>query len=347
MYNVETINLAIAVLSFLALLGIVFITYRMLFRFLRKKAGRTRGKADDFILNLFRIPILWLVFWVLLKIFTRFFLQELNFYAYLQHTNTILLIFSFAWIAIQSIKAGAAYMQGKLDIGIPDNLAARKNLTQIKVFKAILNSAIVLVALAASLMTFEQARSIGISILTSAGIAGIIIGFAAQKSIGLILSGIQLAITQPVRLDDVVIVEGEWGRIEEITLTYVVVRIWDERRMILPVSYFLEKPFQNWTRTGSEIMGTIFLYVDYNFPVTELRKSLPEMVENDKNWDHRVLNLQVTDSKENYMEIRILVSSSDASKNWDLRTALREKLISHISVNYPWAFPKIRLVPPA
>ena len=149
---------------------------------------------------------------------------------------------------------------------------ARKSLTQIKVFKAIANSIVVIIALSASLMTFEQARTIGVSLLTSAGVVGIIVGFAAQKSIGMILAGIQIAITQPIRLDDVVIVEGEWGRIEEITLTYVVVKIWDERRMILPVSYFLEKPFQNWTRTGANITGTIFLYVDYSFPVENIRK---------------------------------------------------------------------------
>lgn len=347
LYKAESVNLFIAVASFVVLLVSLYVLYRVLFRILKKRASLTNRKADDFILNLFRIPVLWLIFWFLLKIFTRFFLQELNFYAYLQHINTLLLIISFAWIAIQSIKAAAIYLQGKLDIESPDNLSARRNLTQIKVFKTILNSIIVMLALAVSLMTFDEARSIGVSILTSAGIAGIIIGFAAQKSIGLILSGIQLAITQPVRLDDVVIVENEWGRIEEITLTYVVVRIWDERRLILPVSYFLEKPFQNWTRTGSAIMGTIFLYVDYSFPLAELRDALPAMVESDKNWDRRVLNLQVTDSKENYMEIRILVSSSDASKNWDLRTALREKLIGHISANYPWAFPKIRLMPNA
>jgi small-conductance mechanosensitive channel len=178
-----------------------------------------------------------------------------------------LLIFSIAWISIQFVRAGAYYLQGKLDIGTADNLNARSRLTQIKVFKGIVNSLIIIIALSIGLLTFEQVRTIGISLLTSAGIIGIIVGFAAQKSIGMILAGIQLAITQPIRLDDVVIVEGEWGRIEEITLTYVVVKIWDERRLVLPVTWFLEKPFQNWTRTGSEITGTIFLYVDFGFPV--------------------------------------------------------------------------------
>ena len=192
-------------------------------------------------------------------------------------------------------------------------------------------------------MTFEQAKTIGVSLLTSAGIIGIIVGFAAQKSIGMMLAGIQLAVTQPIRLDDVVIVEGEWGRIEEITLTYVVVKIWDERRLILPVTWFLEKPFQNWTRTNADIIGTIFLYVDYSFPVKSIRTALPDMLKGNPNWDGRVLNVQVTKSTEQYKEIRVLLSSADASKNWNLRTAIREKLVGFINVNYPDTFAKIRI----
>jgi small-conductance mechanosensitive channel len=211
------------------------------------------------------------------------------------------------------------------------------------VFKNIANSIIVIIAIAVSLLTFEQARTIGLSLLTSAGIVGIIIGFAAQKSIGMILAGIQIAITQPIRLDDVVIVEEEWGRIEEITLTYVVVKIWDERRLVLPVSYFLEKPFQNWTRNSADILGTIFLYVDYSFPVESIRAALPDMLKENPDWDRRVMNVQVTNTTEQHKEIRVLLSSSDASKNWDLRTAIREKLIDFINVNYPDTFVKIRI----
>lgn len=153
----------------------------------------------------------------------------------------------------------------------------------IKVFNNIANTIVITLAFAAALLTFEQARGIGVSLLTSAGVVGLIVGFAAQKSIGMILSGIQLAITQPIRLDDVVVLEGEWGRIEEITLTYVVVKIWDERRLVLPINYFLEKPFQNWTRTTSSIMGTVFIFVDYGFPVDELRNELPNMLQGNKN----------------------------------------------------------------
>jgi small-conductance mechanosensitive channel len=157
---------------------------------------------------------------------------------------------------------------------------------------------------------------------------------------------VQIAITQPIRLDDVVIVEGEWGRIEEITLTYVVVRIWDERRLVLPVSYFIEKPFQNWTRTSSNILGTVFLYTDYSVPVDALRKQLDVFLKNHPKWDGRVANIQVTDTKERYMELRILLSSVDSSRNWDLRVDIREKMIDFLNKEYPDCFAKTRILTP-
>lgn len=341
--NSDTLKLVIATSSFIVLLIIIFFIYRYLFRIFKKKAFKTDSQLDDFILNLFRIPALWILYWVLLKIFSYLYLSELPLFPYLKHINSLLIIFSFAWISIQFIKAVAYYLQRKLDIGASDNLRARKNLTQVKVFMGIANSIIVVVAIAAGLLTFEQAKTIGLSLLTSAGIAGIIIGFAAQKSIGLILAGIQIAITQPIRLDDVVIVEGEWGRIEEITLTYVVVKIWDERRLMLPVTYFLEKPFQNWTRTSANILGTIFLYVGYDLPAKALRDFIPGILKENQNWDGRVFNVQVTNTNHLYKELRILLSSSDASKNWDLRTEVREQVLDFIQANYPECFVKIRL----
>jgi small-conductance mechanosensitive channel len=339
----ETFRIIVTIISFIALLVIIFFIYRYFFLFLRKKVSRTPGRLDDFVLDLFKIPALWLFYWILLKIFTHIFLSNLPFFPLLLHIDSLLLIFSIAWISIQFVRAGAYYLQGKLDIGTADNLNARSRLTQIKVFKGIVNSLIIIIALSIGLLTFEQVRTIGISLLTSAGIIGIIVGFAAQKSIGMILAGIQLAITQPIRLDDVVIVEGEWGRIEEITLTYVVVKIWDERRLVLPVTWFLEKPFQNWTRTGSEITGTIFLYVDFGFPVDSIRVALPEMLKGNPDWDGRLWNVQVTKITEQFKEVRVLLSSVDATKNWDLRAAIRENLIDFINKNYPDTFAKIRV----
>jgi small-conductance mechanosensitive channel len=343
-FNSETVKLGIATVSFILLLVIIFFIYKYLVIFFKKKLFLTSGKLTGFIIDLLRIPALWAVYWILLKIFTYIFLSNYPLYPYLLHINTLLIIFSIAWIATRLIKAGAYYLQNKLDVVSSDNLSARKRLTQIKVLIALSNSMIIVIAIAVGLLTFEKARTIGLSLLTSAGIIGIVVGFAAQKSLGLILAGIQIAFTQPIRLDDIVVVEGEWGRIEEITLTYVVVKIWDERRLILPVTWFLEKPFQNWTRTNSDITGSIFLYLDYSFPVEKIREAMPGMLKGNKDWDGRIWNVQVTNSTEQYKEVRILVSSADSSKNWDLKTELREKLIDFINENYPDSFAKIRIL---
>jgi len=339
----DLINLIIATFSFTALLVFVYFVYKYLFKYFKRRVYKTPGKLDESIIELFKIPALWVIYWVLLKIFTNIFLSDWLFYPYLMHINELLLLFVITWIAIKFVRLGSWYIQSKLDITVSDNLYARKRLTQVNVFAGIANSIIITIALAVALLTFEAARNIGVSLLTSAGVIGIIVGFAAQKSIGMILAGIQLAITQPITIDDVVIVEGEWGRIEEITLTYVVVKIWDERRMILPVNWFLEKPFQNWTRSSSAIIGTIFLYVDYDFPVESIRSVLPEMLKENTDWDRQTVNVQVTNSTERFKEVRILLSSIDSSKNWDLRTHIREQLIDFINVNYPDSFAKIRI----
>lgn len=339
----DVYRIMIALVAFVLLFLTIYIVSRYIFKRLKKHVAKTPGKLDDFILELFRIPALWLVFWLLFKVFSIVSLDKFSFSGAITHVNDIFLIITVAWILSKFIKAGTYYLQNKLDINQKDNLNARKSLTQIKVFQRIANTIIVIVAISVSLLTFSQARTIGLSLLTSAGIFGIIVGFAAQKSLGMILAGIQIAITQPIRLDDVVIVEGEWGRIEEITLTYVVVKIWDERRLVLPVNYFLEKPFQNWTRSNADIIGSIFLYVDYSFPVDSLREILPAMLEGNTDWDKRVLNVQVTNTTEFHKEVRVLLSSPDASKNWDLRTFVREKIIDFVCSSYPESFAKIRV----
>lgn len=341
--NEEMVRIAIATVSFLAFLILVFFIYRYFISIIKRRVAHSNLKIDTFVVELFKVPALWLIYWILLKIFSYIFLSSLYLFPYLQHINTLLFIFFITWISIQFIKVGEYYLLRKYDLAVADNLKARKNLTQIKVFKGIANSIIILVAISISLLTFKEARTIGLSLLTSAGIIGIIVGFAAQKSLGLILAGIQIAITQPIRLDDVVIVEGEWGRIEEITLTYVVVKIWDERRLVLPITWFLEKPFQNWTRTNANIIGTVFINVDYTFPVESIRTILPDLLKNNTDWDGRVVNVQVTKATEQYKEIRVLLSSSNSSKNWNLRAEIREKIIDFINEKYPETFAKIRI----
>ena len=181
------------------------------------------------------------------------------------------------------------------------------------------------------------------SILTSAGIAGIILGLSAQKVFGTIFAGIQIAIAQPIRLDDVVIVEGEWGRIEEIKLTYVVVQIWDKRRLVLPTTYFIEKPFQNWTRNSSDILGTVYIYTDFDLPIEKLREELTRLLNATELWDRKVNVIQVTNMTEKTMELRALMSAEDAPTAWDLRVYARENLIKYIKENYPGSLPRTRL----
>jgi small-conductance mechanosensitive channel len=192
------------------------------------------------------------------------------------------------------------------------------------------------------LTVFDSVRALGRSILASAGVAGIIIGIAAQRTLATLLAGVQIAFTQPIRLDDVVIVEGEWGRVEEITLTYVVVAIWDLRRMVLPITYFIEKPFQNWTRASADLLGSVFLYMDYSVPIAPLRAELDRILEGSKLWDRKVKVLQVTDAKEHTIELRILVSAADSSIAWDLRCDVREKMVDFLQRNFPDALPHSR-----
>ncbi len=191
-------------------------------------------------------------------------------------------------------------------------------------------------------MNFENFRHIGTSLLASAGVAGLIIGFAAQRTIANVLAGFQIALSQPIRIDDVVIVENEWGRIEEITLTYVVVAIWDMRRLVLPISYFIEQPFQNWTRTSADILGTVFLYVDYTIPINEIRKELGRILQQSEYWDGKVWRLHTTEAKEQTVEIRALMSAPDSGAAWELRCEVREKLIEFVQKNYPDGLPKFR-----
>jgi small-conductance mechanosensitive channel len=192
------------------------------------------------------------------------------------------------------------------------------------------------------LMTFPRIKSLGTTILASAGIIGVVVGLAAQRTIGTFIAGLQIAFSQPIRVDDVVIVENEWGRIEEITLTYVVVKIWDLRRLIVPITYFIEKPFQNWTRVTADILGTVFIYVDYTVPFDAVREQLQRILNASELWDKKVCVLQVTNTTERTVELRALMSAPDASTAWSLRCEVREKLIDFIQKKYPKALPRLR-----
>lgn len=264
---------------------------------------------------------------------------------YLHKLFYVSLIMALAFLLVKVVEFIKSILYARFDVNVKDNLNERIARTQIDFLQKVATVLIFFIAGAIALMSFARVRELGTSILASAGIAGLIIGLAAQKSIANLLAGFQIAFTQPIRLDDVVIVENEWGRIEEITLTYVVVRIWDQRRLVLPISYFLEKPFQNWTRVSADIMGTVFVYTDYTVPLEELRKELARILaqEGKPLWDGKVGLIQVTNATIQGIELRILVSTANASLGWELRCLVREQMISFIQRNYPESLPKIRL----
>ncbi len=255
---------------------------------------------------------------------------------------SILLILGLAWLAVRIIQSLSDIVLLRYDISAADNLKARAVYTQVDVLVKIAFVIVAVIAVASMLMTFDAMRQVGVSLLASAGIVGIIAGFAAQRSLSTLFAGIQIAITQPIRLDDVVIVEGEWGRIEEITLTYVVVRIWDLRRLVLPITYFIENPFQNWTRTSAEILGTVFIYTDYSVPVEAIRQELQRLLQQAPEWDGKVCGVQMTNATERTVEIRALMSAADSGRAWDLRCFIREKLIEFIRREYPQSLPRFR-----
>ncbi len=255
----------------------------------------------------------------------------------------ILLIVASVNFLIRVVYALEAIFLDRYNIDKEDNRKERKVITQLNFMKRVVIVSLVMLGLAVILLSFEEGRKYGQTLLTSAGVASIIIGLAAQKSIANFFAGIQIAFTQPIKIDDAVVVEGEWGWIEEINLTYVVVRIWDWRRLILPITYFIEKPFQNWTRNKGEIIGTVFLHLDYRTPIEPLRAKLSEILKAETKWDGNVDNLQVVDTKEYTVVVRALMSAKNSPTAWDLRCSVREKLINFLQEEYPESLPVQRI----
>jgi small-conductance mechanosensitive channel len=246
------------------------------------------------------------------------------------------------WIALTVLHIAADLYLMRFRLDVEDNLLARKHVTQVRVLERVMDVVIVLITVGFALMTFDAVRQYGVTLFASAGVAGIIAGLAARPVLTNFLAGVQLAVAQPIRIDDTVIVENESGNVEEITFSYVVVRLWDLRRMVVPLSYFIEKPFQNWTRTGGELIGSVFLYVDHTAPVDAIRQKLSEIASQSKLWNGKVLNLQVSDCKESTIELRALISANSAPAVWDLRCEVREKLIDFLQREYPSALPRRR-----
>lgn len=247
------------------------------------------------------------------------------------------------WLLVQLLKAGEVITVREYDPSQDSNLNQRKFVTQVKFIRRAVALSVVVIGVSLLLLSFQGSRKVGLSVLTSAGIVSVVIGFAAQKSLASLLAGIQIAFSQQIRLDDAVVVENEWGRIEEINLTTVVVRLWDRRRLILPITYFVETPFQNWTRTESSITGTVILYLDYNVPIQTVRQKARELAEADPLWDGQVFAVQVTDTTPTGIVVRVLVSAPDASSAFDLRCHIREALITFLKAEHPESLPQTRI----
>ena len=264
----------------------------------------------------------------------------------LRHAVTIALIAAMTWLGVRGISGIQRAVTLRHPSNIEDNLRARSVQTQARVLARTAIFLVGLLGVAAALMTFPSVRQLGASLLASAGVAGIVIGFAARPVLSNLLAGLQIAMAQPIRLDDVVIVQGEWGRIEEITGTYVVVRIWDERRLVIPLQWFIENPFENWTRTTSQIIGSVFLWVDYSLPLAPLRQELERLIHAAPQWDGRTCVLQVTDADSRAMQVRVLVSARDSGSAWDLRCKVREGLVDFLQREFPQQLPKLRVDAP-
>ena len=258
----------------------------------------------------------------------------------------ILFVLSLAWLAMRVVKAINLSLGARLDLDKADNLSERKLLTQVGLMQRIVNVGIVLVALAAIFLHFESFRRVGTGLLASAGVAGIVLGVAAQRVLSNLFAGIQIAITQPIRVDDVVVVEGEWARVEEITLTYGVVRIWDLRRLVLPISYFIETPFQNWTRSSARVVGTVMMHTDYSVPVDAVRAEVGRIVEASEHYDGDSWRLHVTDLSERGVQMRVTATALNADHAWELRCEIRESLLKWLRTTHPDALPRTRLIFP-
>jgi small-conductance mechanosensitive channel len=338
--NWKSIILVVGILVGAIIFGLII--HFIVFRILSRLSKRTSTKIDDSLIKHTRRPFKYLMVLLAINIAIPLLnLQPGAVYIFNSIFRSIFII-SAAWLMIGLSIAGEEIILSRYNINSSDNLKARAIYTQTQMIRKIFAAVIIILAIALILMGFDSFRQLGTGILASAGIASVVIGLAAQKIFGNFLAGIQIAFTQPIRIDDVVIVENEWGKIEEITLTYVVVRVWDLRRLVLPISYFIEKPFQNWTKTSANILGAIFIYTDYTIQVEVLRQELNRILKNSEKWDGKVCGLQVTDAKEHTLELRALVSAADASLAWDLRCDVREKLIDFIQKNYAGAMPKTR-----
>ena len=323
---------------------VVVVAHRIAFAILVRVARRTATRLDDILAARLRRPTLWLAVGVAMAALAPG-LDPSPYWAGIWRRAVGLLAPAvIGWVVLALITAYRDVAQARFDITVADNLTARRRRTRISILHRIAVVLLGVVVFCLMLMSIPSVRSIGVTLMASAGLAGLAIGAAAQPALKNLIAGVQMAFTEPIRLDDVVVIEGEWGKIEQIRLTYVVVKAWDERRLVVPVSKFLENSFQNWTRETSQLLGSVLWYVDPAVDVPRLRAKLGEIVTASERWDGRFWNMQVTDIKpEGWVELRGLMTAKDASMSFDLRCEAREALLAYIRDDMPEAAPRTRL----
>jgi small-conductance mechanosensitive channel len=323
-------------------LALAFGLRRLLFAAVARGARRTTRFASEAQIQRLRAPVGLILPLFALTLIAPLMPAGADTVALVHRGVNLALIAAFGWLAARLVGIAAEAISLRHQIDVADNLQARAIRTRIEVLSRIVVLAVIVVTVALMLISVPSVRNVGVSLFASAGVVGLVAGMAARPALSNLIAGLQIALTQPIRLDDVVIVESEWGRVEDIGSTYVVVRIWDLRRLVVPLSYFIETPFQNWTRDTANLLGTVMIYVDYTVPVDAVRAELHRILQSTKLWDGKVWNLQVSDATGSVVELRALMSAPNSSQAWDLRCHVRERLIAFLQERFPDSLPKQR-----
>jgi small-conductance mechanosensitive channel len=342
MYNLDWFTLGTQLAIVAAALAAGLVIHAIVFEGLRRFAARTRSALDDSFNRYCKAPLRILFPLLGLDLVMPSLKLSPAFAEPLGHAIGLAVIASIAWLLVRVINIVQDVVVEKFRIEVGDNLRARRIRTQFTVFRRVAEFVVFVVALGIALTTFDWAKAIGASVLASAGLAGLVVSMAARPAIENLIAGLQIAMTEPIRIEDVVIAENEWGWIEEITTTYVVVRTWDLRRLIVPLSYFIQHPFQNWTRRTANLLGYAYLYLDYSMPIDPLREEFQKVLQNSSRWDKKVAAMQVTDASEHTIQVRALMSAADSGATFDLRCEVREKLLDFVQRKYPQCLPKAR-----
>jgi small-conductance mechanosensitive channel len=318
------------------------VLHQLVFVALGHGTRHTASTVDDALLEHSRMPLRVMAPLAALFLVAPLLPQSVETQESLRHLFGLGIIASVGWILIAlTWSVDDVFLAGLEDVSRDSN-EARAILTQISIIRRVAAVAIASLTVAVMLLTYPGAQNVGASLLASLGVASIVAGMAARPVLSNLLAGVQIALTQPIRLGDVVVMEGEWGVIEEITTAYVVVRVWDLRRLVVPLTSVIESSFENWTRKTTNIIGTVTVQADYTVPVDEVRSELHRILEGSDLWDREAWGLQVTDAKDRTLELRALMSAADSSALWDLRCLVRERLVGYLQSSHPSALPRLR-----